>query len=83
MFNYKLEKEKKKNSQEKKEKLDSFHHCGLGSIDSDSLSTLVQKWEQLGVPECDMAWNTAGACILEERKSPHVASKNPPLPSFG
>lgn len=29
--------------QKKKEKLDSFHHWGLGSIDSDSLSTLVQK----------------------------------------
>lgn len=31
-------------------KLDSFHHRGLGSIDSDSLSTSVLKWEQLGVP---------------------------------
>lgn len=84
MFNYKTgegEADSEK-YRKKKEKLDSFHHWGLGSIDSDSLSTLVQKWEQLWVPECDMAWNTAEACVWETESPPMLPLKSL-LPSFG
>ena len=52
-------------------KLDSFHQWSVGSIDSDSLSTFVLIWEQLGVPECDMGWNTT---------KPHAWKKQNPFP---
>lgn len=47
--------------EEKKRKLDSFHHRFLGFIDSDSLSTSLLRWEQLEVAGFDMGWNTAEA----------------------
>lgn len=58
-------------------KLDSFHHRGPGSIDSDSLSTSVLMWEQRGVPECDMGWNTAEACAWKKENPPMLPQKTP------
>lgn len=49
---------------------DSFHHRGLGFIDSDSLSTSVLKWEQRALPECDTGGNTAEACARQKPPPP-------------
>lgn len=59
----------------RQQKIGQLSSLRPGSIDSDSLSTLVVKWEQLGVPECDMGENTAEACA--RKKTLNTASKIP------